>query len=163
GIGFDAAMVITDWDQQQAVLREAVGRATALLRSSPDPARPALGSWSLGDLAMHLSQVWVAVPGLARGELFEVFKILPDGAGSAGDSLVPDLWALGKFAMRTVEADPERDLGVLADRIEERAERYLAELAGHAPGEQRAWVVQGAVVPQQMLTCHLLSETIMHG
>ena len=156
-------MATTDWDQQLAALREAVGRATALLRSSPDPARPALGSWSLADLAMHLSQVWVAIPGLARGDLSEVFNLLPEVAGTAGDSLVPDIWELGKFTMLAVEADPERDLAVLADRIEERAERYFAGLAGHAPDEPRAWLVQGVTVPQQMLTCHLLSETIMHG
>src|SRR5262249_34915441 len=121
-------MVTTDWDQQQAALRQAVGRATALLRSSPDPARPALGAWSLGDLAMHLSQVWVALPGLARADLTEVFTLLPEVAGTAGDSLVPDIWELGKFTMLAVEADPERDLAVLADRIEERAEQYLAGL-----------------------------------
>jgi hypothetical protein len=156
-------MVITDWVQQQAALREAVGRVTALLRSSPDPAQPALGSWSLGEVAMHLSQVWVAVPGLARADLSEMFNILPEVAGPAGDSLVPAIWDLDKFTMRAVEADPERGLAVLADRIEERAERYLAGLAGHAPDEPRTWLVQGATVPQQMLTCHLLSETIMHG
>ncbi|MDQ3827268.1 MAG: hypothetical protein M3319_10665, partial [Actinomycetota bacterium] len=58
---------VTDWQQSQDALREEVERVTALLRSVRDPAAPAVGQWNISELAMHLSQVWLAVPGLAKG------------------------------------------------------------------------------------------------
>ena len=156
-------MVTTDWGQAQAALRGAVGRVTTLLRSSPDPAPCAVGTWTLGEVAMHLSQAWIAVPGLACGDVSEMYELLPEMAGTAGDSLVRDIWDLGKATMLAVQADPERDLAVLADRIESRAERYLAAMAEHQPDERRPWLVQGTTAPLHMLTCHLLSETLVHG
>src|SRR6185312_17104123 len=62
-----------------------------------------------------------------------------------------------------VESDPERDLAVLAGLIEERAEEYFVECAGHAPDEMRPWLVEGTAVPLSALTGHLLNETVMHG
>ncbi len=63
----------------------------------------------------------------------------------------------------TLKSDAERDLGVLADRIEERAEEYLGKCAGRSPDEPRPWIVEGTRVPLSALTCNLLNETIMHG
>jgi hypothetical protein len=156
-------MLIDMWDQARDALGETVGRVTTLLRSVTDPARPAVGDWNLGEVAMHLSQVWLAVPGLARADMSEVYEILPSAAQTAAGSLVRDIRDLGDTTMLAVKSDPERDLHVLADRIEARAARYLAEVEGHSPDEQRAWVVEGATVSLLTLTCHLLSETIMHG
>src|SRR5437764_12064334 len=56
----------TDWQQGQDALREEVGRVTTLLRSIDDPLPPAVGQWNLGEVAMHLSQAWGGVSGLAR-------------------------------------------------------------------------------------------------
>ena len=153
----------TEWTRARAALDGAVGRVTALLRSLPNPATPALGDWNVGEVAMHLSQAWLAVPGLARNDRSEIFALLPELAGTAGESYVPDLWELAKTTMLLVEADPERDLGVIADRIEARAARYLAELDAYTGDERRPWLVDGSTGSMLMLTCHLLSETLTHG
>jgi hypothetical protein len=65
--------------------------------------------------------------------------------------------------MLGLKSDAERDLAVLAGRIEERAEEYLGACAGHSPDEPRPWLIEGTAVPLSALTCGLLSETIMHG
>ncbi|HET7487858.1 MAG TPA: maleylpyruvate isomerase family mycothiol-dependent enzyme [Acidimicrobiales bacterium] len=148
-----------DWRTAARQLEAEVKRVTAMLRSVPDPAAPALGQWSVAEVAMHLSQAWIAVPGMARQDLGEVRAMLP----SVGDrSLVPDIWALGDLTVDGVEADPERDPAVLADRIEARAAAYLAALDG-APTDRRPWMVEGTEVPLVTLTCHLLNETLVHG
>ena len=156
-------MLTTEWVGARTALGEAVDRVTELLRSVTDTSPRALGDWNIGELAMHLSQVWLAVPGLARGDLSELHELLPGVAGVPGGSVVRDIWDLGDTTILGVRSDPERDLGVLADRIASRAAQYLADIEGHAPDEPRAWLVQGAKVTLQMLTCHLLSETITHG
>lgn len=75
---------------------------------------------------MHLSQAWVAVPGLARRDLSPVYEVVPSLAGGAGDSLIRDMWDLADTTMLGVKSDPERDPAVLADRIESRAKEHYA-------------------------------------
>lgn len=151
------------WTAAQEALRDMVQRVTTLLRTNPDPSAPAVGEWTLGEVAMHLSQVWVGVPGLARGDLSRVYDVLPSLAGTAGDSLIRDMWDLGDVTKLGVTSDPERDLRVLADRIDERAAEFFAESVGKSAHERRPWLVEGASVPRSALTCHLLNETVMHG
>jgi putative sterol carrier protein len=154
---------VTDWQRSQDALREEVKRVTALLRSVRDPAAPALGQWTIAELAMHLSQAWLAVPGLARGDLARLYEVIPSIADVAGDSLMRDIWELGDLTMLGVRSDPERDPAVLADRIDQRADEYFAECAGYSPEELRPWFVEGTRVPVSTLTGHLLNETLMHG
>lgn len=152
-----------EWQQGQDALREEVTRVTALLRSIQDSRPHAVGQWNLGEVAMHLSQAWVAVPGLARADLSRVHDVVPSLAGVAGDSRVRDMWDLAETMTLGVKSDPERNPAVLADRIEIRAEEYLSECAGVDPHAPRPWLVQGVTVRHSTLTYHLLSETIMHG
>ena len=154
---------VTDWQQSQEALHQEVKRVTALLRSVRDPAAPAVGQWNISELAMHLSQAWLAVPGLARGDLSRLYEVIPSIADVAGDSLMRNIWELGDITMLGVRSDPERDPAVLADRIEQRAEEYLAECENYSPDELRPWFVEGTRVPVWTLTGHLLNETLMHG
>ncbi|HET7488588.1 MAG TPA: SCP2 sterol-binding domain-containing protein [Acidimicrobiales bacterium] len=149
------------WADAQAALRDEVGRVTALLRSRPDPTVPALGDWNFGDLAMHLSQAWIAVPGLARRDLSELRAVA--GSGTGDEAPLADVWDLADFSGGAVRSDPERDPAVLAGRIEERAEGFFAACAGCAGDEPRPWLVEGSTVDLTMLTCHLLNEMVMHG
>ncbi|MGH3897706.1 MAG: maleylpyruvate isomerase N-terminal domain-containing protein [Pseudonocardiaceae bacterium] len=151
------------WQRGQDALRHEVARVTALLRSIQDPELHAVGQWNLGEVAMHLSQVWIAVPGLARRNLSRVHEVIPGLAGAAGDSLIRDMWDLAETTTLGVKSDPERDPAVLADRIEARAKEYFSECVGADPDATRAWLVQGATVRQSTLTYHLLNETVMHG
>ena len=153
-----------DWQHCQEVLRDEVGRVTALLRSIRDPgAAPVVGDWGLAEVALHLSQVWLAVPDLARADWSGDDELLPERAGVAGKALVRDIADLGKATTRMVRADPERDLGVLADRIEDRAHQYFAQCAGRCADEPRSWIVQGVTLPLSAFTGHLLNETVVHG
>ncbi|MDQ4012028.1 MAG: maleylpyruvate isomerase N-terminal domain-containing protein [Actinomycetota bacterium] len=136
---------------------------TALLRSIQDPRPHAVGQWNLGEVAMHLSQAWLAVPGLARRDLSGLYEVIPSIADVAGASVVQDMWDLGEVTKLGVKSDPERHPAVLADRIEQRAEEYFGECAGHAPDELHPWLVEGTTVPLSALTGHLLNETVMHG
>ncbi|MGH3786715.1 MAG: maleylpyruvate isomerase N-terminal domain-containing protein [Pseudonocardiaceae bacterium] len=152
-----------DWEQSQAALRDEVERVTTLLRSIKDPGPHAVGQWNLGEVAMHLSQVWLVGPGLARRDLSRVHDVIPGIAGVAGDSLIRDMWDLSEVTKLGVRSDPERDPAVLADRIERRAEEYLGECAGHSPDELRPWIVEDTSLPLSALTGYLLNETVMHG
>jgi hypothetical protein len=156
-------MLTTEWVRSRAALELAVDRVAALLRSVPDPGAPAVGEWNVGELAVHLSQVWLAVPGLARADLSELYRVVPRLAGIAGDSLVRDIWDLAEATQLGVRSEPERNPAVLADRIEAEAARYLADAADRDPDEPRPWLVEGVLVPRRTLTCHLLNETVMHG
>jgi uncharacterized protein (TIGR03083 family) len=151
------------WQQGQDALREEVERVTTLLRSIQDPTVPAVGSWNLGDLAMHLSQVWVGLPCQANRDLSRVHEVLPDIAGTAGDSMMKDIWELADLMVLAVKNDPERDLGVLADRIEAEAQGYFSECAGADPNAPRPWMVEGITFPRSIFTYHLLNETLIHG
>ena len=151
------------WQQNQNALRDEVQRVTALMRSISEPGIPAVGQWNIADVAMHLSQNWMLVPGLARQDLSHYKAVVPGIADVAGDSMIPDMWDNPHMNALALKSDAERDLAVLADRIEERAEEYFDECAGHSPDEQRPWIVEGTKVPLSALTCNLLNETIMHG
>lgn len=154
---------VAEWQQGQTALRQEVDRVTSLLRSIQDSQAPALGQWNIGELAMHLSQAWLGIPAMARRNLAPIYEVLPDIAGTAGDSMMNDIWELGDLMLRAVEKDPERDLGVLADRIGAEADRYLADCAGADPNALNPWMVRGFTLPLSISTYHLLQETVVHG
>jgi uncharacterized protein (TIGR03083 family) len=151
------------WQRNQDALRDEVQRVTTLMRSISDPGIPAVGQWDIADVAMHLSQNWMLVPGLARQDLSRYKAVVPGIADVPGDSMIPDMWDNADMNALALKSDAERDLAVLADRIEERAEEYFDECAVHSPDEQRPWIVEGTKMPLSALTCNLLNETIMHG
>jgi uncharacterized protein (TIGR03083 family) len=151
------------WQQGQDALRDEVQRVTAVLRSIQDPGVPAVGRWSLGEVAMHLSQVWIGLPSLRNQDLSPVHAVLPSTATVAGGGFMHDLSDLADLMVLAVHNDPERDLRVLADRIETRAQKYFNECVEADPDEPRAWMVEGMTVPQSALTYHLLNETLLHG
>ena len=62
-----ASVSAAEWQQSQDALRDEVRRVTTLMRSINDPGVPAVGQWNLAEVAMHLSQAWILVPGLAGG------------------------------------------------------------------------------------------------
>jgi hypothetical protein len=158
-----AAVATVDWQQAAAALADEVARATALLRSVRDGTVPALGRWSLVEVAMHLSQAWIVVPGLAQDDLSSAYDLLPDLRGAAGASLIREMWDLSEATMAGVRADPERDLRVIADRIDERAAAFLGGLSPQSAQGHHPWLVEGVIVSLPTLICHLLNETIVHG
>jgi len=156
-------MPTVDWAEAQEALRVMVGRLTKMMRAIPASTGNALGEWTLTEVAMHLSQAWVVVPGMARRDLSRAFEVLPGMVVTPGGSLLGDVWDLRDMTRLGVASDSERDLAVLADRIDERAAEFFSESAGASPDDRFAWLVEGSTVSRRTLTCHLLNETIMHG
>ncbi len=152
-----------DWAVAQEALRDMVGRLTTMLRRIPVRDDKTLGEWKLTDVAMHLSQAWVIVPCMARRDLSRVYEVLPGMTATPSGSPIDDIWELGDMTKLGVASDPERDLSVLADRIDTRAAEFFSESANASPDEQFAWLVEGSTVSRATLTCHLLNETIVHG
>ncbi len=58
--------MVVDANRAQRALRVEVERVVRHLPTVTNPDAPALGPWRVADVAMHLSQVWVAVPALAN-------------------------------------------------------------------------------------------------
>ena len=151
-----------NWQQGQDALRDVVQQTTTILRNAQDPAAPAVGRWTLGEVAIHLSQAWLLVPGLARGDLSDFHAVIPNAAAVPGGSVIRDMWDLETLTNQGVQADQERSPQVIADRIEARAEKYLDECAGADPDAEGPWFVQGTRARRSTLTYHLLNETLIH-
>ncbi len=159
----DPAVASEDWRPAVDALADEVARLTALLRSVRDPAAPAVGQWSLAEVAMHLSQAWIVVPGLAADDLSDTYEVLPQLDGTAGASLLKDVWDLRGVTIAGVDSDPERNTNALADRIDQRARAFLQGVDAGTIGASHAWLVEGTSVTTMTLVSHLLNETIVHG
>jgi hypothetical protein len=142
------AIVAEDLSTARTALEEIVPRLATLVRSIRDPDRRALGEWTVGDLVLHLAQVWEVVPGLATRRLH---------------SFLADIWELGTVTTARVRAEAERDVGALADRIEAAAGEFLAATAGGGGDRMRPWLVEGVGLPLSCFACHLLNECLVHG
>ncbi len=157
-------MVATaQWTRAQDALRAEVDRVTALLRTVRNPTAPALGRWNVAELAVHLAQAWGVVSGLASDELSGRFDLPPELRSEDGASFLNGLWELQEATVLGVQADAERDLGVIADRIDARATEFFAAMRGPSALDLRPWLVAGTKVRLATLTCHLLNETMVHG
>ena len=89
----------TSWQHGQDALREEVRRVTTLLRSIDDPLPPAVGQWNLGEVAMHLSQVWGGVSGLARRDLTQFHELVPSLTGVADEAPLRNIGELGEMTV----------------------------------------------------------------
>lgn len=134
-----------DISTARAAVRQSAADVGALLRSVKQPSAPALGEWTVAELAAHLSHSLDVVGAMAQG----------------GGALVTDMWDLSATTRMLVAGEAERDPSQLADRIEASARR-LSDDAGDAQ-ETFSWVLAGVNVPLSVLVCHALNELIVHG
>ena len=108
---------------------------------------PAIGHWGTGEVACHVSHV-----------------IRYDGDSLAGRALPESELRPSAVSVLTdaeLEADPERDLSVLADRIEGQLAEFLA-LSAAPPADEATWL-GGIKLPASAVVCHLLEELLVHG
>ncbi|MDP8991675.1 MAG: maleylpyruvate isomerase N-terminal domain-containing protein [Actinomycetota bacterium] len=133
--------------QAQVAVREAAGRVSRLVRTARHPSAPALGVWDVTDLAAHLSHALDAIVAMAQG----------------GGGLLEDMARLSHLTEGLVEGEIERDLGALADRIDDSAARLLSLLQSADDTSLRTWLVQGVELPVSTLACHFLNELVVHG
>jgi hypothetical protein len=131
-----------------------IPRFADLVRSAPDPAAPAVGCWTVAEVAAHVGHA-------CAGNLLAARTLgpSPTEAFPEGDDL-PD--AAARFNAWNLAGDPERDLSELASRIEQRGAELVTSVASAAPDHKAAWLA-GAVVPAPALPTHLLLECLVHG
>ena len=133
--------------QARAAVREVVPRIVTLLRSAPDPNSPSVGTWTVGDVAAHLSHVFRADTDAIAGR--PVPEAIVTKAGIA------------ESTARILAEDNERDPAVLADRISTLASEF-DDAASHSRSATLDWL-QGIRLPPSAVACHLLNECLIHG
>ena len=138
----------------RAALTEVTPRFTGLLRSVRDPDAIAVGEWRIADVAAHMSHA-------AAGELMLARTIgsSDDGDASQTDDIIA---AATDFNTNFLEADPERDLSVLADRIESSVGEFI-EVMSKSNGHEPVTWLGNTTLPCAALACHLVEELLVHG
>jgi uncharacterized protein (TIGR03083 family) len=145
---------VRDLSRARAALEVVVPSFLQMLRGAKDPGLHAVGDWSIGDLAVHMSHV--AMGGvLAASAIGQPIDKMPDGGGSI-------INAATNFNEAGLAGDPERDLAILADRIEDGSKEFMALIADRRGDEPVVWL-GGIVIPASMLGCHFLEEFLVHG
>jgi uncharacterized protein (TIGR03083 family) len=126
-------------------LAEAVPRFAHLLRLGPDPDRPAIGTWSVGEAAAHVAASAPFFLAVARGE------IEPEH--------IDEVTATNE---EILASDPERDPRALADRFEAGEQALLAYVEG-VDGDPTLEVFEGVRAPLSSLLAVELAEVLVHG
>jgi uncharacterized protein (TIGR03083 family) len=136
-------------DRHQAIagLRSYTSRLCRILRRSPDRNTPTIGTWTLGDVANHVT--W----GL------ENYTRWLRGADA------PDLDAIqnmGRWNIETIRALPPADLPRLAGRITRATDEFIDVAAKKLPMESVRWYA-GNEIPVEVALCMRLVEAAVHG
>ncbi|MGI8810343.1 MAG: maleylpyruvate isomerase family mycothiol-dependent enzyme [Acidimicrobiales bacterium] len=141
------ATTTVDWTAARRAVAEAGARLTTLLRSAGKADAPALGEWSLSQVAVHVSLVVDAVSAMTRG----------------GGNLIADVWDLSTLSKVLVDGEGRRAPAEMADRIDASVAGFLASMDGVTEDTAHSWLVQGTEMPLSTLTCQVLNELTMHG
>jgi mycothiol maleylpyruvate isomerase-like protein len=135
-------------DQQEAC--DAAEQATAayvrLLRGVGDPAKIAIGEWSIGETAAHTAHVY---------ETYE--RALEVGSFPISSTTSPtDHWA------EELRKDPGRDPSAAADRIEAAAAKLWPAHRARSADEPVEWYA-GLKIPAFTVPAILATEALVHG
>lgn len=133
--------------QARDALRDVVPRLVSLVRSVPDASAASVGTWTVGDVAAHLSQAFRLDIDAVAG------RPVPEATVTAA--------GMGDFTAKMLAGDGERDPAALAERIAALAEEF-DEAASRSRAATVDWL-QGARLPSSAVACHLLQECLVHG
>lgn len=125
---------------------DAIDALTIAVRESSDASLPAVGHWSVGDVAAHVADLFGLFVGLLEGRPSPVAR-LED---------MSEVW------QRHLDARPDRHLHRLADEIETNARIVLTGAGGRRAGARVTWHA-GIEMPVESLVALVLSEAILHG
>jgi uncharacterized protein (TIGR03083 family) len=145
-MGKDVAALI-ERDQASDSLRTYTSRLCAILRQGPNRDEPAVGTWTLGDVANHVA--W----GIKN------YTRWLQGADA------PDLDAIknmSRWNIETVRALPPADLPQLADRIEVATDEFIEAAREKPPSTEVRWYA-GNRIPVEIAVCMRLIEAAVHG
>jgi hypothetical protein len=137
----------TTFSQACRAIEEVLPQLTQILRHNRGVTARAVGSWTLPEVACHFSHVLEKDTDAVARRPIPYVELLPA--------------AVGVWTNEMLAADPERDLGVLAERIEALGSAFL-RLEGTEPAELVTWV-GGTQIPASAVACHLLEELLVHG
>lgn len=130
-----------------AAIQAVLPRFTELLRRNREVTDTAVGTWTLPQVACHVSHVIEKDTDALTGQPLPDVELSPAAVAVATNSMLHD--------------DPERDLSVLADRIDALGASFL-QLRANPPSEPVTWI-GGAQLPPHAVACHLLEELLVHG
>ncbi len=145
-MGQDVAALIKR-DTASHALLSYTSRLCAILRSDPDREAPAIGTWTLGDVANHITLG------------IENYTRWLQGADA------PDVDAIRNMArwnIETVRGLPRGDLPQLAERIEAATDRFVGAAADKPVGSDVRWYA-GNRIPVQVAVCMRVIEAAVHG
>ena len=126
-------------------LTASADRLSAIMRQVNDPSPRAVGTWTIGETAQHVSGAPEYFLAAARGQA-ELRRLDAAEAGNARDLAV----------------NPERNPQILADRLG-RGEQALAAYAREADGDPLVCPYAGVEVPLSTLLGVALGELLVHG
>jgi hypothetical protein len=129
-------------------VEEVLPRFTDLLRHNRAVTRRAVGSWGVAEVACHVSHVLAADTDAIAGRPLPAVERLSTADVAAATASMLD-------------ADPERDVRVLADRIDVLGSTFL-DVSANPPAEPVGWI-GGVQLPASAVICHLLEELLVHG
>lgn len=134
-----------DKDEAVSVLRQASARLIAAIRGIRNPDAPAVGKWSARDVAAHLGDAFTVHHQVARGE----------------NAPIDRMDEIADVNQRLIDANPERDTGKLADRVETALAGYL-EFLDALDGDA---IVQWAelTIPISAVVSADVGECLVHG
>lgn len=133
--------------QVRTALREVVPSLVALVRSVPDAGAAAVGTWTVGDVAAHLSHCLRVDTDAIAGRPVPEAVVTKAGIAEATGKLLAE--------------DGERDPAVLADRIGTLAGEF-DDVASRSRAATVDWL-QGIRLSPSAVACHLLNECLVHG
>ena len=134
-------------------LVEAADRLASMIETIDNAKAPALGDWSIGDVAAHVSHA------LAGDTM-----LLNAGDASSGFPLTGGMTrdAIAQLNATMLEADPERVPRRLAERIRVAGEDLKGAASALDNEAMRAWL-EGIELPVSVIAAHALGEVVMHG
>ena len=133
--------------EARAALRDVVPRLVTLVRSVPDASSASVGTWTVGDVAAHLSHVFRCDTDAIAGRPVPEAMVTKEGIADATAKLLA--------------GDGERDPAVIADRIGTLANEF-DDIASRTQSATVGWL-QGTRLPPSAVACHLLEECLVHG
>ncbi|WP_433519621.1 maleylpyruvate isomerase N-terminal domain-containing protein [Nonomuraea sp. CA-143628] len=131
----------------RAALREVVPRLVALVRSVADPHTVSVGTWTVGDVAAHLTHVLRLDTDAVAG------RPVPDATVTAA--------GMAEVNAKMLAQDEERAPSVLAARLATLADEF-DDVASRSRVATVDWL-QGTRLPPSAVACHLLEECLIHG
>jgi uncharacterized protein (TIGR03083 family) len=135
-----------EFDRVCGVIDELSARVAGMIRAAPDPSAPAVGEWSLKEVAAHLASM---------GELYRRYAA---GEGSP----VRSFEGIAAFNEERLRGLAAKELPSLADRIEGGMKEAVEELRGAGADRVVPWIA-GLEITTGELAGFIIGEFLVHG